>query len=508
MADWFNIKNDVMKELHREKELLWTDVNELKYKLEQQFKVTDELKSENLKQKEELNQLRKSAPEHYKELTKTSASVSTLRTRIKERCEELKGYSESADEYIENCKKAELKSENIFNNINELDGNLSKLSLHINDYHENIENKLSESELIIKQLSELVNQKDALDISSQEITSNAEGSASELVKIRKLHSNAVKERNEIHSSYLDIYGYEDENEDGELVPVKGKITLIEDSYKKISSELNDFYKIGNENFIKLNEELSEIEDTASSKFNSYIDNCKEQHSEAKQRIDDLLPAALTAGLAAAYDEKVKEEEKELSQHDKNFSKAIMLLVMVSCLPFVMFYLFKTEVGGSFKELTGQIQSLIPLMLPLYTPVLWLAYSANKKYKLSKRLIEEYTHKGVLSKTFEGLSKQIQGMPNEDVAQELKVKLLYNLVDVNSENPGKLISDYNKSDHPLMDALDKSVKLADAVSKLSRVPGLNALAKKLDEKGKAVLKEQDRKIATVLESEPEPVKDIK
>ncbi|MUK93138.1 hypothetical protein GNP80_11865 [Aliivibrio fischeri] len=508
MADWFNIKNDIMKELHREKELLWVDVNELKYKLEQQSKVIDGLNFQNLKQKEELNQLRKSTPEHYKELTKTSASVSTLRTRIKERCEELKGYSERAEGYIEDCKVAGLNTERIYNHTSEMEGRLSEISLSIDSYYENIENKLSDSELIIKQLSELVNQKDTLEVSSQEIVSNAESAASELIKIRKLHSNAVKERNEIHNSYLDIYGYEDEDEDGELTLVKGKITLIEESYKKISTELNEFYKNGNDSFKKLTEELNEIEDTANSKFNSYIDNCKEQHGEAKQRIDDLLPAALTAGLAAAYDEKVKEEERELTQHDKNFSKAIMLLVAVSCLPFVMFYSFNAEIGGSFKELTGQIQSLIPLMLPLYTPVLWLAYSANKKYKLSKRLIEEYTHKGVLSKTFEGLSKQVQGIPNEDVAQELKVKLLYNLVDVNSENPGKLISDYNKSDHPLMDALDKSVKLADAVSKLSRVPGLNALAKKLDEKGKAVLKEQDRKITTVLESEPEVEKDIK
>ena len=34
------------------------------------------------------------------------------------------------------------------------------------------------------------------------------------------------------------------------------------------------------------------------------------------------------------------------------------------------------------------------------------------------------------------------------------------LEVNSKNPGKLISDYNKSDHPLMDVLDldKSIKL--------------------------------------------------
>jgi hypothetical protein len=113
--------------------------------------------------------------------------------------------------------------------------------------------------------------------------------------------------------------------------------------------------------------------------------------------------------------------------------------------------------------------------------------------LTKRLIEEYSHKEVLSKTFEGLSKQIDGIEDKTTSADLRIKLLYNILEVNSENPGKLISDYNKTDHPLMDALDKSIKLTNAVTKLSKIPGFSKLAATLERKSKKILNEETKKV---------------
>jgi hypothetical protein len=129
---------------------------------------------------------------------------------------------------------------------------------------------------------------------------------------------------------------------------------------------------------------------------------------------------------------------------------------------------------------------------------FLYYSTNKKGNLSKRIIEEYTHKEVLSKTFEGLSNQIENIKDENISSDLRIKLLYNILEVNSENPGKLISDYNKSDHPVMDALDKSIKLSNAVTKLAKIPGFSKLAVALDHKSKAIIKEQEIRANAALE----------
>ncbi len=151
------------------------------------------------------------------------------------------------------------------------------------------------------------------------------------------------------------------------------------------------------------------------------------------------------------------------------------------------------------EVLSDTPKLIVSILPLYLPVLWIAYSASKKQNLSKRLIEEYTHKGVLSKTFEGLSNQINELDDE-VSEELRVKLLFNLLQVNSENPGKLISDYNTTDHPLMDALDKSSKLGIAIDKLNNIPGFGKLVKNLEKKQERVLRNEEKRVSDVLQKE--------
>jgi hypothetical protein len=131
----------------------------------------------------------------------------------------------------------------------------------------------------------------------------------------------------------------------------------------------------------------------------------------------------------------------------------------------------------------------------------MAYTANKRINLSKRLIEEYTHKAVLGKTFSGLSNQIDLLPQQsEVKEELRTQLLFNILQVSAENPGKLISNYNKSDHPLMDALENSAKLSDAVDSLSRIPGFASLAKKLGEKTDELLETQRKKVEAGLSAQ--------
>ncbi|MFM5417219.1 hypothetical protein ACEUAV_00005 [Aeromonas veronii] len=211
----------------------------------------------------------------------------------------------------------------------------------------------------------------------------------------------------------------------------------------------------------------------------------------------MLPQAMTAGLASAYNEKIEKEIIEQQKHEKSFNWSIFYLVLISLLPFAVNAYRLLSSGDSLIVIIKDTPYLLSAMLPLYIPVLWLAYTTNKSYKLSKRLIEEYTHKGVVSKTFEGLSNQIDELEDQNISQELRVKLLFNIVSVNTENPGKLISNYDKSDHPLMDALDKSAQLADAVTKLSKIPGFSAIAKKLDEKANQIVADKTDKINSVL-----------
>ena len=309
----------------------------------------------------------------------------------------------------------------------------------------------------------------------------------------------IKDRNRIKELHREIFGYKRDRGDGESEFVEGLSSELEESYDSIKNKveiLNDNLSTA-ENELATNLEQSKIH--ADETFNNYIEKCKTEQNDVVKKIRSFLPDALTAGLAGAYEEKITREEKQLSKHDSSFNIAIGLLIFCSLIP-ISSSIYQLIESIPLTEVLKNIPTIISMMVPLYMPILWLAYSSNKKYKLSKRLIEEYTHKGVLSKTFEGLSKQVQDVDEDDISQELRNKLLYNLIDVNSENPGKLISDYNKSDHPLMDALDKSSQLADALSKVDRIPVLSSLVKHLADKQTKTAQVKSDKAEEILEKE--------
>jgi hypothetical protein len=251
-----------------------------------------------------------------------------------------------------------------------------------------------------------------------------------------------------------------------------------------------------------------FENSTNSNYDSFVQNRKgdyiaiveiwnNQFKEVLEKIETLLPNAMTAGLSHAYSEKKNDEAEERKWHSITFNVAICGMVIVSLIPFwvsIRSLLDKTSLHDVILDLPRLVLSI----LPLYVPVLWVAYSSNRKMNLSKRLIEEYSHKEVLSKTYEGLSTQINNIPDKEASSDLRIKLLYNILEISSENPGKLISNYNKSDHPLMDALDKSVQLSNAVAKLSNFPGMTRISEFMENKSKNLVEENAKKVADGLD----------
>ncbi|MCE9550812.1 MAG: hypothetical protein K8R50_07385 [Betaproteobacteria bacterium] len=291
------------------------------------------------------------------------------------------------------------------------------------------------------------------------------------MKIETIFKQLAARKKEIDQFYLDIFGYsESDVATGDALLVTG----LKDELEKTFSEL----KISFETFsINKNNE-----------FNDTLSKWKTEQSQLANKVKSLLPDALTAGLCSAYSKKKEDEISESKALDRVFKKYVYGLIGISFIPFTISIYLLIQ-GISLDETILKIPRLVLSILPLYVPVLWVAISANRKMNLSKRLIEEYTHKEVLSKTFEGLANQIQDIEDSDIANDLKTRLLYNILEVSSENPGKLISNYNKSDHPLMDALDKSVKLTNAIEHLSKIPGMSKLVNVLDNKSKLTLEKE-------------------
>lgn len=432
--------------------------------------------------------LKKKTSDHERDAKQSSKMASEYRNRCETSKETILRNLSSADTALSGIRKNNSEVTSILSTVRET-GILAKTA------SEDIDLLNSKISVLDAFFEERENLEEKLSLLS-DITTKGEESYS---KISALYSALQKRKNEFDELYFEVLGYEDTDEEtGEPHRVEGLKDELDKSYQEIKREivsLKSEVKDINESTLANYEAILEEQEQ---KFGSTIDEWTIEYTNLSGKVDALLPNALTAGLSHAFSEKRKSEIKEGEKLRKQFLLSIIGLVAVSLIPFAInVYLLNT--GKSLESVIFDMPRLVVAIFPLYIPVLWLAYSSSKKINLSKRLVEEYTHKEVLSKTFEGLSSQISGIEDSDMSAELKAKLLFNILDVSSENPGKLISDYNKADHPLMDALDKSAKLSDAVDSLSKIPGFGKMAKILEEKANRLLRDQTEKVESSLGS---------
>jgi len=462
--------------LDEERKKLWHKVNSIETALHR--RIDDELS--------------KKAADFTDEAKQASKKASEYRNRSEESRNTIVEYQESAATKLQE--------------IQEIFSSIETLNLKIKAYSDDA----SSNEAVIKQFTdEISSRKDAIEanISKLEGIFADHESLEEKVatieltftkgedtsaRIETLYRSLLARKKEIDQLYFDIIGYTDKDDlTGAETKVSGLKDTLTTAYDEIRRNLKD-----------TNTELKDLLESANSTYEQFstknelelketIDRWNSRYLDLANKIQELLPNALTAGLSSAFSEKKDAEILESARLNKTFNIAIGGLVFVSLIPFGIGLITMSQ-NKPLEKVLLDMPRLVMSILPLYIPVLWVAYSSNRKMNLSKRLSEEYSHKEVLSKTFEGLSTQINNISDEKTSSDLRNKLLYNILEVSAENPGKLISDYNKSDHPLMDALDKSVKLATAFERLEKIPGFSKLAKILDKKSKAIIDEEDEK----------------
>lgn len=314
------------------------------------------------------------------------------------------------------------------------------------------------------------------------------------VKIQDLLDHSVKRKGEIDDLFKAIYGHDVAGSEGNVEHVDGLKDVLERAYKNVARQTNELSETVKKSVDTITDEHKVQLSAQSSTFEKLVDDSNNRITSVSDQLTGLLPGAMAEGLSAAYEKKKDDEIASLTKFDSTFKWAILGMVAVSLIPFLVDVYLLGAQGKDLVQVIKDTPSLIVAIFPLYFPVLWLAYSSNKKVNLSKRLIEEYTHKAVLGKTFSGLANQIESLPHEGlVKEELRTRLLFNVLQVSSENPGKLISNYSKSDHPLMDAMENSAKLSDSFEVLSKIPGLSAFVEKLAAKSENLLRVQTDKV---------------
>lgn len=346
----------------------------------------------------------------------------------------------------------------------------------------------------VKSINEYLAQSEDLPQSVAETQKLLEESKVVSDKIANTLNHSINKKAEIDRLVVEILGEDHKSDDGTTEHIDGLKDDLERAYDEVAAKTEALKTTVAKEVSAISTRHKEVLEEKVAEFERLIAISNAQFTEVKNQLTGLLPGAMAEGLSAAYEKKKEDESVSLKASESKFFTAICVMVLVSLIPFgADFYLLGIQ-GKDLVEVIKDTPSLVVAILPLYFPVLWMAYTANKRINLSKRLIEEYTHKAVLGKTFSGLSNQIDTLPQQsEVKEELRTQLLFNVLQVSAENPGKLISNYDKSDHPLMDALENSAKLSDAVDSLSRIPGFGSLAKKLGEKSEELLEVQRRKV---------------
>jgi len=363
--------------------------------------------------------------------------------------------------------------------------------LTIKETAESQANEITSSYAIIKSaLSESALLPEQVELVSKLVETSKKTSEN----IESLLTHSIKRKSEIDDLHSVIFGEEIKATDGTVARVDGLIDELKVAYDGVANQTVELHETIQNLTSTITEKHEKQLKADNENFETLVSDSKDRILEIDKQLTGLLPGAMAEGLSAAYEKKKEDEIVSQEKYESSFATAIALMVAVSLIPFfVDIYLLGWK-GSDLVQVIKDTPSLIISILPLYFPVLWFAYSSNKKLNLSKRLIEEYTHKAVLGKTFSGLSNQIESLPRESlVRDELRTRLLFNLLQVSSENPGKLITDYNKSDHPLMDALENSAKLSDSMDALSKIPGFSAISKKLSETSERILKAETQKV---------------
>ena len=317
----------------------------------------------------------------------------------------------------------------------------------------------------------------------QEIINSLEEDAS---KANSTYKGILNKKIEIDELHREIIGYEDENEDGEVVSVEGIKDELETTYNELNQKLAELKKGLNSLKQESQSQFDEFSKKNKEEIKTLKSESKSEYDEIIKRIETLLPTAMTAGLSSAFIKKRSQEEEIYKEYKEKFNRGILLLSLVSALPITISIIFLCT-GISLSEVISRSPKVILSFMPLYIPLIWSTISANKKVNLSKRLIEEYSHKQVLSMTIEGLSNQIADIDDTEISKELRIQLIRNFLIVSSENPGKLISNYQKSDNPILNLFDRE-KAAKKTEEKSIVKTVEDSAKRIVNKATTEIEE--------------------
>lgn len=432
----------------------------------------------------EIREILENAKDHIVEIESVAAAVQANSSSLQVEFETIKShYAEiyqSLDDIASNLNKAVLSKEEIASAQSQVE--VWKVDI----------------EKIHRQIGDFFSGYAEIEAGAQKVKNDSREIDELLSKIKATHKSVIDRSQKVDDIYYEMVGYDDTDDAGNKTHIEGKKVVLDEAYNRLVSDFSEHEAFTLKAFEEMYDKMNSFIIKQGNEFDIRLKAWDESHDRAVWKINELLPNALTAGLSYAFSDKKQQELDEHQKYAKSFRNALFAMAVISLLP-ISISVVSLLNNVELSDVVSRFPSVVLGFFPLYLPALWFAYSVGKKLNLSKRLIEEYSHKEALSKTYEGLAHQVEELSKTCNVDHLKEKLLFNVLDMSSENPGKLILNYDKSDHPLMDALDKSVIFANSVERLSRLPGFSRMAKNLSDKADKILQKEAAKSEKAIDS---------
>jgi predicted nucleic acid-binding Zn-ribbon protein len=276
------------------------------------------------------------------------------------------------------------------------------------------------------------------------------------------------------------------------VEAQAKLALIKESSAAVESLLANT-KLNNDNILKIQNSLSQttealkaekialekeievLKKEIKSKTDDYAKQIQDyekwaksaddnhhilrQENETKYKvlfktIEDLIPGATSVGLAESF-----------GRRRRTYMIPRLAWVSASILALGAIVYVAILQGQNILEVTEwtQFGLIISRKLPVILPLIWIAYFGFHQFGILSRIEEEYAHKEVVSKAFEGYKKQLTEMKAEG-ATGLKF-----LIDNTLQSIGKLSAEaYDSKTKPAMpmdEVIGSFEKIAPVLEKL-------------------------------------------
>ncbi|MAF20096.1 MAG: hypothetical protein CMI55_00240 [Parcubacteria group bacterium] len=280
-----------------------------------------------------------------------------------------------------------------------------------------VEQKLDESQVFLDQIS-------------QHKTS-AEQWRGEIETIKNQSSEAI---GEIKTLKEEIEETKDELTE-KLNTVEVKKEDIDKFFIKIFGEKNEQGKRTGGLSVRLSEKEKEAD--------TFLNAQEKRYKELFEKIESLLPGATSTGLAQAYyDQKI------------SYKWPVIIWAIVFILALVGVFItgllsYENGVKLSFEELLNVEQATSKLIarIPFFFALIWLAAFSSKQYRQNKRLEQEYAHKEVLAKSYQGYKRELESQGKTATDKEIIGALHKVLVATIAKNPSEIMDDGHKEDTP-------------------------------------------------------------